>query len=110
LIDSTGKHSSIAQHEEVSIPYIDKKPSIIYFVNENGEVKNGKTNRFLKGVKTKNGYLRVSIGGKYIRIHRLVAEAFIEKENGKTQGVSDFWLLSNKGRSRQDSEEIQECR
>ena len=36
LIDSTGKHSSIAQHEEVSIPYIDKKPSIIYFVNENG--------------------------------------------------------------------------
>ena len=36
LIDSNGKHFSIAQQDEVSIPYIDKKPSIIYFVNENG--------------------------------------------------------------------------
>ena len=36
LIDSNGKHFSIAQQNEVSIPYIDKKPSIIYFVNENG--------------------------------------------------------------------------
>jgi hypothetical protein len=36
LIDSNGKHSSIAQQKEVSIPYIDKKASVIYFVNQNG--------------------------------------------------------------------------
>lgn len=56
-----------------------------YYVNEDGEVKNGKTNKIIKGVKTKNGYLRVGINGKLIRVHRLVAEAFLEKEIGKTQ-------------------------
>ena len=33
-----------------------------------------------------------------------------KKENGKTQDFPDFRLLPSKGRSRKDSEEIQECR
>lgn len=52
LIDANGKHSSIAQQEEVSIPYIDKKPSIIYFVNQKG-IKYFKITPKTKNVKVK---------------------------------------------------------
>lgn len=48
-----------------------------YSINECGYVRNDKNGKILKGIHTYNGYLRVCIGGKSRRIHRLVAEAFI---------------------------------
>lgn len=61
-----------------------------YSISENGEVKNIKTNKILKPKKKKNGYLEVCLyptpkQKKYILIHRLVAESFLEKEEGKEQ-------------------------
>lgn len=60
----------------------------IYFVSENGNIKNEKFNRFLKPEKTKNGYFRVALSKKDIKkryyVHTLVAKAFIgDKPIGK---------------------------
>lgn len=56
-----------------------------YSISDCGEVRNNRTNRMLIPVLTKNGYLRVGLDGKLCRIHRLVAEAFIDNPNGYTQ-------------------------
>lgn len=56
-----------------------------YSVSENGEVRNNELKRNLKTAETYNGYLRVRINKKMIRVHRLVAELFIENPNGCTQ-------------------------
>ena len=53
-----------------------------YSINENGEVKNNKTNKLLKQSQHKNGYMSVSIkitNGSYKQyyVHRLVAETFL---------------------------------
>lgn len=55
-----------------------------YFISSKGEVKNPK-GKTLKPQKTRNGYLRVCINGKYQRIHRLVAEAFVSNYNNYNQ-------------------------
>ena len=59
-----------------------------YSISNFGRVKNDKTNYILKGRKSKNGYLQVSIAignkkqaNKYI--HRLVCEYFIENPYNK---------------------------
>lgn len=57
----------------------------MYSVNENGEVRNNNTGRMIKPVETYNGYLRVGIHGRLCRIHRLVAEAFIDNPCHFTQ-------------------------
>lgn len=62
---------------------IDGHPN--YAVSENGDVKNKKTGRILKPVLTKNGYLRVTLDGKLIRVHRIVALAFLGNENNYPQ-------------------------
>lgn len=53
-----------------------------YEVSNLGNVRNTKTNRMLKPCKTLKGYLRVYLSinkkQKWIFIHRLVAEAFIQ--------------------------------
>lgn len=59
-----------------------------YSVSNFGRVKNDKTNYILKGSKSKNGYLQVSIpigNKKQINryIHRLVCEYFIENPYNK---------------------------
>ena len=59
-------------------------------VSDQGEIKNIKTGRILKQSPNQHGYSRVSISngtGKNPTIafpHRLVAELFIPKEDGKT--------------------------
>lgn len=56
---------------------------INYSVSNLGKVKNNKTNRILKGMRTKEGYIAVRVGDrvKSYKIHRLVALAFIPNPN-----------------------------
>lgn len=60
-----------------------------YAVSELGEIKNLKTGRVLKQSPNNNGYSRVSFSNGYSKIptiafpHRLVAELFIPKVEGK---------------------------
>ena len=53
----------------------------LYQVSDNGEVMNVKTKRIMKLYKNKGGYFTVHLSKnrkkKHIKIHRLVAEAFI---------------------------------
>lgn len=56
-----------------------------YSVSNDGNVRNDRTGRILTPVKTKNGYLRVGLDKKMCRIHRLVAENFLENPNGLQQ-------------------------
>lgn len=48
-----------------------------YFVSTLGEVYSSKSNKTLKQFADKQGYLQVDINGKCVKIHRLVAKAFI---------------------------------
>ena len=77
-----------------------------YYVSDVGEVKN-KKGKLLKPSKTYNGYLRVNINGRLVRIHRIVAEAFIpntfdlpqvnHKDGNKTNNTIDNleWCTSS---------------
>lgn len=47
-----------------------------YEVSNEGEVRNSKTNRILKN-QLRNGYAMITLNGKSVNIHRLVAMAFI---------------------------------
>lgn len=64
---------------------IENKPN--YEVNNLGLVRNKKTKRILKQSVRKDGYCQVMLGRKTtpLYIHRLVAEAFIPKENNLLQ-------------------------
>ncbi len=61
----------------------------LYQVSDTGNVKNTKTNRVLKAVKSKLGYLRVHLSKngetKMFSVHRLVAEAFIPNPSNLPQ-------------------------
>ena len=48
-----------------------------------GQVKNIKTGKMLKPYNDGSGYLRVKLDGRCCRLHILVAEAFLEKPEGK---------------------------
>lgn len=52
-----------------------------YYVTENGDIINGKTQKTLKPI-TISGYYYVSILGKKKSIHSLVANAYLVKPNG----------------------------
>jgi|SRR5690554_230115 len=54
-----------------------------YQVSNLGRVKSKR--KILKPHKTKKGYLRVNIRGKNLRVHRLVAEAFIPNPSKKPE-------------------------
>ena len=53
-----------------------------YSVSNLGNVKNNNTNKILKQ-NNSYGYKRVYLNGKYLRVHRLVAEAFIPNPENK---------------------------
>lgn len=59
----------------------------LYAVTEQGQVWSYKRNRFLKPYKTSSGYYQVKLQKdgqtKSLRVHRLVAEAFIENTENK---------------------------
>lgn len=50
-----------------------------YEVSSLGRVRKG--DKILKQNREREGYMRVSIGGKHKRVHRLVAEAFLERKH-----------------------------
>ena len=52
-----------------------------YQVSNLGNVRNVRTNKILKPRKDKDGYLDISLKRRHFRIHRLVAEMFIENPN-----------------------------
>lgn len=60
----------------------------LYYVSNTGLVKNIKKNKLLKPIITDSGYLKVSLWDndkkerKYKRIHRLVADAFLNNKKG----------------------------
>ena len=60
----------------------------LYQVSSWGRVKNSRTDMVLKGVKDKDGYLRIGLyknGKRIYRVHRLVAQAFIPNPENKSQ-------------------------
>ena len=64
-----------------------------YYINEQGEVINKKTNRKVKGNKDKNGYIRFRVcqgqrKSYSISIHRAVLETFNPIENMETLEVN----------------------
>lgn len=56
-----------------------------YSVNDYGEIRNDRTGRMLKPHLTYNGYLRVTLDGAKLRVHRIVAEAFISNDKNFPQ-------------------------
>ena len=58
-----------------------------YFVSNKGRVYSKKRNKYLKPLCSETGYLKVGLWNKskrkVVKIHRLVAEAFIENSNNK---------------------------
>ncbi len=61
----------------------------IYTIYSNGQVWSNKHNKFLKPSKDEKGYLRIGLylngRSKTYKLHRLIAECFINKIEGKTQ-------------------------
>lgn len=65
-------------HQSVNIkPYIKDKR---YLVLSDGRIWSTIFNRFLRPAKS-DGYLITVIGGKGVRVHRVVAETFIPNDN-----------------------------
>lgn len=61
-----------------------------YFITTDGKCKNQKTNNWLKGQVSKNGYLTYNIKidsntAKRLYAHRMVAETYLSKIKGKTE-------------------------
>ena len=56
-----------------------------YEITRNGDVINKHTGRTVKAQKNDKGYLRVSIGGKLMFVHRLVAKLYVPNPEHKPQ-------------------------
>lgn len=56
-----------------------------YEITQDGQVINKETGYVLAGQPNGKGYLRVSIGGQFMFIHRLVAEKYLPNPDGKEQ-------------------------
>lgn len=54
-----------------------------YQISNMGNVRNSKSGKVLKPYDDGKGYLRVKIDGKCLRVHILVATAFIPNPEGK---------------------------
>lgn len=70
-----------------------------YLISNNGDVKNIKTNKILKGTITKSGYRRVDLSYKKYRysflVHRLVLLAFGDTPKNETVHHIDRNKLNN---------------
>ena len=56
-----------------------------YEITKDGQVINKHNSRVVKAQPNGKGYLRVSIGGKLMFVHRLVAEKYIPNPENKPQ-------------------------
>jgi hypothetical protein len=58
-----------------------------YSINEQGQVRNNRTERVQKHQMSKDGYYTVTLGyGKTVNLHRVLAEAFLEApKEGQTE-------------------------
>lgn len=56
-----------------------------YEITKNGDIINKHTGHILKGQPNAKGYLRISIGGKLMFIHKLVAEKYVPNPDNKEQ-------------------------
>ena len=58
-----------------------------YSVSSNGRVRNDKTGRYLRAHKDRYGYLQLNLcpGRKKVKVHRLVATAFLDNKSKKPQ-------------------------
>lgn len=56
-----------------------------YTVTKNGEIINKHNGRKVKPQPNGKGYMRISIGGKLVFIHRLVAELYVPNPDNKPQ-------------------------
>ena len=68
------------------MPRAYKKLSIEdYEITQEGQVINKLTGKIVKPQRNGKGYLRVSIGGKLMFVHRIVAEKYIPNPENKPQ-------------------------
>jgi len=54
-----------------------------YEASHKGEIRNKKTGRILKQFLGNDGYLRIQIAGKTRLVHRLIADTYLVKPDGK---------------------------
>ncbi len=57
----------------------------LYDISNHGHVKSVRSGKILSPETKGDGYLRVTLGGKHQRVHRLVAKAFIENTENKPE-------------------------
>lgn len=58
-----------------------------YQINRMGDVRNKRTGKILKPYDDGNGYLRVKLDGKSLRLHILVAKQFIPNDNPLVKNI-----------------------
>lgn len=60
-----------------------KKYDYLYSVSDTGKIRNDKSSHIIKQYKGKDGYVRTQLHRKTRTVHRIIAETFIPKVEGK---------------------------
>ena len=66
-----------------------------YLATRGGKIYSQKSKKYI-GHKATNGYIAVTLKGKTLLVHRLIAETFLKKQPGKNQ-------VNHKNRKRHDN-------
>jgi hypothetical protein len=61
---------------DLAVRWIDIPTNPNYAVSDSGQVRNNRNGVSLKGTLDRDGYLRICLGGKTLKVHRLVCQAF----------------------------------